>query len=241
MPDLPCRGGGVNPTSMAQNDIHVALIILTTQMWGGGGGLLVEKTFLGQILCSCAFGANNRSYTKQRARHGTPFFQPPPLLQRASMPPPPPPAEQFSGRPSVLIPSAGSPRNVRLRLRRSAAEGATILLHDGMSRHRACRPCGAGQQLAEDVVLPFCGSHPQACPAHLTVHRSAQAPDGIGPVLLQFSERPVPMALAHAVAQLPLICLHELHKHCLPQHILVSPPMAPLWWRVKPPPPPPNE
>ena len=71
-------GGGVNPTSMAQNDTHVALIILTTQMWGGEGGeLLVEKTFSGQILCSCAFGANIRSYTKQRARHGTPFLQPP--------------------------------------------------------------------------------------------------------------------------------------------------------------------
>ena len=77
-PDLPCRGGGGNPTSMAQNDPHVALIILTTQMWGGGVKLLVEKTFSGQILCSCAFGANIRSYTKQRARHGTPFLQPPP-------------------------------------------------------------------------------------------------------------------------------------------------------------------
>ena len=92
MPDLPCRGGGVNPTSMAQNDTHVALIILTTQMWGAGGGLLVEKTFSGQNLCSCAFGANIRSYTKQRARHGTPFLQtPPPLLRRASMSAPPPP------------------------------------------------------------------------------------------------------------------------------------------------------
>ena len=76
MPDLPCRGGGVNPTSMAQNDTHVALIILTTQMWGGE--LLVEKTFSGQNSCSCAFGANIRSYTKQRARHRTPFLQPPP-------------------------------------------------------------------------------------------------------------------------------------------------------------------
>ena len=75
---------------MAQNDTHVALIILTTQMWGGGG-LLVEKTFSGQNLCSCAFGANIHSYTKQRARHGTPFLQPPPLLRRASMSPPPPP------------------------------------------------------------------------------------------------------------------------------------------------------
>ena len=61
-----CRagGGGVNPTSMAQNDTHVALIILTTQMGGGGRGiigLLVEKTFSGQNLCFCAFGANIRS------------------------------------------------------------------------------------------------------------------------------------------------------------------------------------
>ena len=75
---------------MAQNDTHVALIILTTLMWGGGGaGLSVEKTFSGQILCSCVFGANIRSYTKQRARHGTPFLQPL-LLRRASMSPPPP-------------------------------------------------------------------------------------------------------------------------------------------------------
>ena len=44
----------------------------------GGGGYLVEKTFSGQNLCSCAFGANIRSYTKQRAQHGTPFLPPPP-------------------------------------------------------------------------------------------------------------------------------------------------------------------
>ena len=90
---LMCRGGGgvVNPTCMAQNDTHVALIILTTQMWGGGGGgLLVEKTFSGQNLCSCAFGANIRSYTKQKARHGTPFLQPPPSFGGRPCPPPPP-------------------------------------------------------------------------------------------------------------------------------------------------------
>ena len=34
LPFLPCRGGGPTPTSMAQNDPHVALIILTTYMWG---------------------------------------------------------------------------------------------------------------------------------------------------------------------------------------------------------------
>ena len=62
----------------------------------------MEKTFSGQILCSCAFGANVRSYTKQRARHGTPFLQPPPPPPSAGVhvtPPPPPPAEQFSGCP----------------------------------------------------------------------------------------------------------------------------------------------
>ena len=90
MPDLPCRGGGVNPTSMAQNDTHVALIMLTTQCGGGGGELLVEKTFSGQILCSCAFGANIRSYTKQRARHGTPFLQPPSPSADVHVTPPPP-------------------------------------------------------------------------------------------------------------------------------------------------------
>ena len=53
-------GGGGGPTQrMAQNDTHVALIILTAQMWGGK--LLVEKTFSGQNLCFCAFGANVRS------------------------------------------------------------------------------------------------------------------------------------------------------------------------------------
>ena len=92
MPDLPCLGGGVNPTSMAQNDTHVVLIILTTQMCGGGG-LLVEKNFSDQILCSCAFGANIRSYTKQRARHGTPFLQPPPPPSFGGRPCHPPPQQ----------------------------------------------------------------------------------------------------------------------------------------------------
>ena len=35
LPYLPCPGGGgATPTYMAQNDPHVALIILTTHMWG---------------------------------------------------------------------------------------------------------------------------------------------------------------------------------------------------------------
>ena len=71
-----CRAGGgegSTPTCAAQKDPHVALIILTTHLWG--------KHFWWQKLFrakSCAFGANIRSYTTQRARHGTPFLQPPP-------------------------------------------------------------------------------------------------------------------------------------------------------------------
>ena len=77
LPHLPCRGvGGPTPTYMAQNDPHVALIILTTHMW--------EK------MCSGTFGGNIRPYTKQRARHGSPFPEPPPrpLLGTHAIPPP---------------------------------------------------------------------------------------------------------------------------------------------------------
>ena len=96
-----CRawGGGVNPTSMAQNDTHVALISLTTQMWWGGE-LLVEKTFSGQKFCVPAPSPPTSVLTQNKGPDTEPHFSnPPPLLRRASMsaPPPPPPAEQFSG------------------------------------------------------------------------------------------------------------------------------------------------
>ena len=39
LPFLPCRGGGgSDPNILAQNDPHVALIILTTHMWGKNFG-----------------------------------------------------------------------------------------------------------------------------------------------------------------------------------------------------------
>ena len=92
MPDLPCRrGGGGQLNIYGSNDTHVALIILTTQMWGGGGNYRWKKLFWAKFLCSCAFGANIRSYTKQRARHGTPFLPPPPPSAGVHVTPPPPP------------------------------------------------------------------------------------------------------------------------------------------------------
>ena len=131
-----CRaggGGGVNPTSMAQNDTHVALIILTTQMWEGG--LLVEKTFSGQNLCSCAFGANIRSYTKQRARHGTPFLQPPPPPSAGVHVPPPRRAIFRSPCPDVCpLPKMAPEESKHLRRRRELYKHPLLLRNVPQSR-----------------------------------------------------------------------------------------------------------
>ena len=88
-------GAGVStPTHMAP---HVALILLTTHMWGGH--FSVGKSFSGQNLCFGAFGANIHCYTQQRAWHRSPFLNPPLFLWWASVPPsPPPPLGQLSGR-----------------------------------------------------------------------------------------------------------------------------------------------
>ena len=69
---------------MAQHDTNVALIILTTQMWGGG--LLVEKTFSGQNLAPTSVLTQNKGPDTELH-----FSNPPPLLRRASMSAPPPP------------------------------------------------------------------------------------------------------------------------------------------------------
>ena len=102
MPDLLCRGGGgVNPTSMAQNDTHVALIILTTQMWGGK--LLVEKTFSGQNFVFLRLRRQHPFLHKTKGPTRNPISPTPPPPPSAGVHvtlPPPPPAEQFSGRPT---------------------------------------------------------------------------------------------------------------------------------------------
>ena len=84
---------------MAQNDTHIALIILTTQMCGGGGDYW-WKIFFRAKICVPAPLAPTSVLTQNKGPDTEPHFSnPPPLLRRASMsPPPPPPAEQFSGR-----------------------------------------------------------------------------------------------------------------------------------------------
>ena len=95
-PTVP--GGGVNPTSMAQNDTHVALIILTTQMWGGeiiGGKKLFRPNF-----CVPVPSAPTSVLTQNKGADTEPHFSnPPPPPSAGVHVTPPPPAEQFSGRP----------------------------------------------------------------------------------------------------------------------------------------------
>ena len=100
MPDLPCPGGGVNPTSMAQNDTHVALIILTTQMWGGGG-IIGGKNFFGpNFVFLCLWRQHPFLHkTKGPTRNPISPTPPPPSFGGRPCHPPPPPAEQFSGCP----------------------------------------------------------------------------------------------------------------------------------------------
>ena len=89
MPDLPCRGGGVNPTSMAQNDTHVALIILTTQMWGGGN-YWWKKLFPAKF-CVPAPSAPTSVLSQNKGPDTEPHFSntPPPPSAGVHVPPPP--------------------------------------------------------------------------------------------------------------------------------------------------------
>ena len=70
----------------------------------------MKKKFPGQNLCSGAFGGNNRPYTKQRARHGSPFLEPPPL-SFAGRPCHPPPKAIF-GPPRKGMPCISQIQNV---------------------------------------------------------------------------------------------------------------------------------
>ena len=76
---------------MAQNDTHVALIILTTQMWGGGGGIIGGKNFFGPNLVFLCLWRQHPFLHKTKGPTRNPISPTPPpsLLRRASMSPPP--------------------------------------------------------------------------------------------------------------------------------------------------------
>ena len=103
---LTCRagGGGVNPTSMAQNDTHVALIILTTQIWGGG--IIGGKNFFGPNFVFLCLWRQHLFLHKTKGPTRNPISPtPPPPSSFGGRPchPPPPPAEQFSGCPGCVM------------------------------------------------------------------------------------------------------------------------------------------
>ena len=94
---------------MAQNDTHVALIILTTQMWGVGGGIIGGKNFFRpNFVFLCLWRQHPFLHkTKGPTRNPiSPTPPPPPLLRRASMspPPPPPPQSNFQVAQSPSVP-----------------------------------------------------------------------------------------------------------------------------------------
>ena len=91
-PGVPGGGGGVNPTSMAQNDTHVALIILTTQMWGGK--LLVEN-FFGPKFVFLRLRRQHPFFDKTKGPTRNPISPtpPPPSFGGRPCPPPPPPPQ----------------------------------------------------------------------------------------------------------------------------------------------------
>ena len=89
-------GRGVNPTSMAQIDTHVALIILTTQMWGGGGG---GQGIIGGNNFRTKFCVRRQHLflhkTKGPTRNPISPTPPPPSAGVHVTPPPPPPQSNF--------------------------------------------------------------------------------------------------------------------------------------------------
>ena len=93
-----CRdgGGGATPTYMAQNDPHVALIILTTHMWGK---IFSRKKFSGPKFVFRRLWWQHPSLHKTKGPARKPISgTPPPLLRRAPMPSPPPPPPQRNFR-----------------------------------------------------------------------------------------------------------------------------------------------
>ena len=75
----------------------------------------MKKIFPGQNLCSGAFGGNNRPYTKQRARHGSPFLEPPPPPSPGAHAIPPPPCKAIFGPPLGSLKSFRGARGLTLQ------------------------------------------------------------------------------------------------------------------------------
>ena len=96
----------------------------------------MKKIFRAKICVPVPLAATNRPYTKQRARHGSPFQEPPPPPSPgAHAIPPHPPTKQFSGRPGAERQRGGAWPGRRFAWGRR--EGGT-----GDKRFKVRRTCG---------------------------------------------------------------------------------------------------
>ena len=130
--------------------------------------------------------------------------------------------------PARRFPARAVSQDVWLRLRRPAADGAPVRPQNGVPCRPARRPRGPGQQPLEDAALSLRGGHLQAFPARLPVHGSAQPPEGARTTPLQLPERPIALALAHAVALVAFVRLHQVQGGRLSRRIPVPPAFASL-------------
>ena len=130
---------------MAQNDTHVALITLITQMWGGGGGIIGGKNFFGpKFVFLCLWRQHPFLHkTKGPTRNPISPTPPPSFGGRPCHPPPPPPQSNFQ---VAQTPSAASPSCLReQRLVMSSDQGTRALSRVTVSQahcdgRRATRP-----------------------------------------------------------------------------------------------------
>ena len=100
---------------MAQNDTHVALIILTTQMWGGG--IIGGKNFFGPNFVFLCLWRQHPFLHKTKGPTRNPISPtpppPPPSAGVRVTPPPPPPPPQNNIQVAQGV--CGGPRALGLR------------------------------------------------------------------------------------------------------------------------------
>ena len=124
---------------MAQNNTHVALIILTTQM--GGGGVIGGKKNFGPKFVFLHLRRQHPFLHKTKAPRRNPISPTPaPPSAGVHVTPPPPPAEQSSGRPLCGLLQALHPLECHPTTRWGATYQHTWPPHESHGPRPAAQP-----------------------------------------------------------------------------------------------------
>ena len=102
---------------MAQNDTHVALIILTTQMWGGWG-IIGGKNFFGPNFVFLCLWRQHPFLHKTKGQTRNPISPTPPPSAGVHVTPPPPPQSNFQVAKGGWSPKGSRPVDRRLAANR---------------------------------------------------------------------------------------------------------------------------